>query len=236
LAYCLFMMKIEQINGHSVVSKWIRPDSAVLDLGANVGAFSKLAHERFGCATCAVEPNEGLHKHLKNPAVRRLYGSLVTLDGRDVTFYLSENSECSSILQNDQSPVIGSKTLVSTRFEEILPRNVGSRTDWVKMDIEGVEIEILAGSDEETLLSIDQLSVEFHESNGLTDIQVVKDCINRMAALGFRVHRGSLKDYSDVLFINRRLELPLWWRFASLWWKFVNGFSRALRRFHMPGS
>ena len=223
-------MRIEQINGHSVVARWIGPESAVLDLGANVGAFSKSAHKRFGCPTSAVEPNDELHKHLTAPAVGRLHGTLVTLDGRDVTFSISENSECSTILQTSQSPVVGAKTLGSTRFKELLPKNVDGRTDWVKMDVEGVEIELLCGSDEATLLSIDQLSVEFHESNGLTEVQVVRDCIDRMTALGFRMHRGSLKDYSDVLFINPRLGLPFWWCLSSLWWKFINGVSRSWRR------
>jgi len=223
-------MRIEQINGHSVVADWIRPESAVLDLGANVGAFSKLVHKRFGCATSAVEPNDELHQYLTAPAIGRLHATLVTLDGRDVTFSISENSECSTILQTHQSPIVGTKTLGSTRFCDLLPRNASGRTDWVKMDIEGVEIELLSESDEETLLGIDQLSVEFHESNGLTDVQVVRDCIQRMSGLGFRVHKGSLKDYCDILFINPRFKFPLWWPIVSVWWKLANGFSRVIGR------
>jgi hypothetical protein len=34
-------MRIEQINGHSVVVDWISSEAAVLDLGANVGWLGK---------------------------------------------------------------------------------------------------------------------------------------------------------------------------------------------------
>ena len=223
-------MRIEQINGHSVISAWIGSDAAVLDLGANVGAFSKEAHRRFGCSTIAVEPNTDLHGHLSTPAIRRLHGTLVTLDGRDVTFSISENSECSTILSTDQSPVVETRTLGSARFDELLPKNQAGRTDWVKMDIEGVEIEILTGCEKATLLQIDQLSVEFHESNGLTDIREVKDCIARLQSYGFRVFRGSLKDYCDVLFINPHLKLPKMWPVISMHWKITNGLRRMMHR------
>jgi FkbM family methyltransferase len=223
-------VRIEQINGHSVVADWISSDSSVLDLGANVGTFSKEVHRRFGCSTIAVEPNADLHRRLDMLAIRRLCGTLVTLDGRDVSFSVSENSECSTILRSGQSPVLETRTLRSTRFQDLLPRNSRNRVDWVKMDIEGVEIEILAGCDEETLLSIDQLSVEFHESNGLTDVHVVEECIARLRAFGFRAYRGSFKDYCDVLFINPRFELSLLWPLASGWWRLVNGCRRLARR------
>jgi FkbM family methyltransferase len=224
------MTKIEQINGHSVVASWIGTDSKVLDLGANLGAFSKEAHRRFGCASYAVEPNEKLYGELRPPAVRHLFPTLVTLDGRDVTFSIAENSECSSIFETLQSAVVDTKPLKSTAFRELLACHGAARTDWVKMDIEGAEIEILNGSDAECLLTIDQLSVEFHESNGLSKIQEVRDCIDRMRSLGFRVHRGSLKDYCDVLFVNPRCKLPLLWPLVFLWWKLVNGIRRALGR------
>jgi len=223
-------MRIEQINGHSVVAGWINSKAAVLDLGANVGAFSKEVNRRFGCSTIAVEPNTDLHGHLVTPAISRLHGALVTLDGRDVAFSISRNSECSSILQTDQSPVVETRTLRSTRFDELLPRNAAGRVDWVKMDIEGVEIEILNGCAKDVLLGIDQLSVEFHESNGLTDVRVVEECIERLKGFGFRVFRGSLKDYSDVLFLNPRLGLPLVWPLTSRYWRFTNGLRRMARR------
>jgi FkbM family methyltransferase len=223
-------MRIEQINGHSVVVDWISSEAAVLDLGANVGTFSKEAHGRFGCSTTAVEPNTDLHGYLETPAISHLHATLVTLDGRDVTFSISENSECSTILHTHQSPVVETRTLLSTPFDELLPRNTAGRVDWVKMDIEGVEIEILNGCPKDVLLGIDQLSVEFHESNGLTDVRVVEECIERLKGFGFCVFRGSLKDYSDVLFINPRRDLPLGWPLTSRYWRFTNGLRRVVRR------
>jgi FkbM family methyltransferase len=224
------MEKIEQVNGHSVVANWIGADSKVLDLGANLGAFSKEAHRRFGCASYAVEPNEKLHGELRPPAVRRLFPTLVTLDGRDVTFSIAENSECSSIFETQQSEVVDTKPLKSTSFRELLACHGEARTDWVKMDIEGAEIEILNGSDAEDLLTIDQLSVEFHESNGLSKVEEVRDCIARMRTFGFRVHRGSVSDFSDVLFVNPRCKLAAFWPLVFLWWRLANGINRALRR------
>ena len=229
-------MTIEQLNGHSVLTSLIRPDSNVLDLGANVGAFSGAAHRRFGCTTVAVEPNTDLHPHLQVPAIRQLHSTLVTLDGREVSFSILENSECSSILDSRQSPVVGTTRLQSTRFEDLLPRNASGRVDWVKMDVEGAEIEILEGSALEVLLAIDQISVEFHESNGLTELDVVLACISRMESLGFRVYRGSVKDYSDVLFIHPTVRLPSGWGIAAPVCKFVNGVTRRIARKRTQGA
>lgn len=223
-------MTIEQLNGHSVLTGLINARSAVLDLGANVGAFSRAAHQRFGCATVAVEPNSALHDELQTPAIRILHSTLVTIDGREVSFSIFENSECSSILSSTQSKVVETTRLASTRFQDLLPRNADGRVDWVKMDIEGVEIEILDGCPADVLLAIDQISVEFHESNGLTDPAVVAACITRMESMGFRVFRGSLKDYSDVLFINPRVKLPIAWGLVSGICKMRNGLARKFAR------
>lgn len=223
-------MRIDQVNGHSVVADRLSPQSLVYDLGANVGAFAKDAHRRYGVSTVSVEPNTDLHSHLAPPAISRVIGELVTVDGRDVTFSISENTECSSILASSQSPIVATKTLPSVSFRDLLPTDRNVRIDWMKMDIEGVEIEVLQRADADDLLRIDQLSVEFHESNGLSTLEEVLSTIERMRSLGFRVHRGSLKDLSDVLFLHPEFVLPPIWALQSQVWKWRNGMARRVMR------
>ena len=48
-------MPIETIESHSLLPDLIRRGGVVIDCGANLGAFSRVMVERFGCRVLAVE-------------------------------------------------------------------------------------------------------------------------------------------------------------------------------------
>jgi hypothetical protein len=83
----------------------------------------------------------------------------------------------------------------------------------LKLDIEGAEIAVLNSLCDEDLVSIDQISVEFHEflDEGLR--LPTETVIKRMENLGFRVIIFSMYKYSDVLFLNGSIKLSVYQKF-----------------------
>ena len=101
----------------------------------------------------------------------------------------------------------------------------------LKIDIEGLELELLPSLCRSVLDRIDQLTVEFHDSIGIGSIKQVRHTIAYIASFGFVVMRGSFFDYSDVLFLHRlRLNMPWNWRWLATAEGIRNGISRRLAR------
>ena len=99
----------------------------------------------------------------------------------------------------------------------------------LKVDIEGLELELLASLDAHVLDHINQLTVEFHESIGISTAQQVLEAVSYLKGHGFGIVRGSFFDYSDALFLHaERLEMPANWRWLARAEKFRNGISRRL--------
>ena len=72
------------------------------------------------------------------------------------------------------------------------------------MDIEGAEVEVLDSLTDELLVSIPQISVEFHDFCNLTPIDMVNRIATRLQTLGFYYLRMSGVGHQDTLFVNRR--------------------------------
>ncbi len=74
----------------------------------------------------------------------------------------------------------------------------------IKMDIEGAEVEVLDSLTDELLVSIPQLSVEFHDFCGITPVDTVSRIVTRLQTLDFFYLRMSGVGHQDTLFVNRR--------------------------------
>jgi hypothetical protein len=101
-----------------------------------------------------------------------------------------------------------------------------TKIDVSKVDIEGLELELLTSLQASILSCVDQLTVEFHEPVGLGTAKQVQRTIDYLRGYGFEAVRGSFFDYSDVLFLHEeRLHLPSHWRWVcqtrtDLQWSF----------------
>jgi FkbM family methyltransferase len=222
-------MRIKRFYGHSVMINGLNASSTVLDLGSCYGNFAVAVAGRFHCKMFCVEPNPRLYQALaSNPAVSA-FNLAVTSRTGSARFYVTESPECSSLIPPTASKTIDEIECQTVTLEALLTTIAINQVDVLKVDIEGLELELLASLNAHVLDRINQLTVEFHESIGMGTTKQVLEVMSYLKGYGFVAVRGSFFDYSDVLFLHvERLELPANWRWLARAEKFRNGISRRL--------
>jgi FkbM family methyltransferase len=223
-------MRIDRFYGHSVLIDDLKLSSTVLDLGANHGNFALAIVERFRCKPFCVEPDPGLYQALaRNPSVFAINVAVTTRNG-PARFYVAENAECSSLTPPKSSRTIAEIECQTLTLETLLSTIGAEKVDVLKVDIEGLELELLNSLDARVLERVDQLTVEFHESMGMGTVKQVVETVDHLRNHGFGAVRGSFFDYSDVLFLHpERLKMPRNWHWFATAEKIRNGISRRLR-------
>lgn len=209
------------IRGHTFYTPLLR-NPTVLDLGANHGEFSRTLSERFGGTYHLVEANPDLHAELSTGRFP-VMGCAVTAREGTVRFNLARNDEGSSVLD---LPATSIYNCVLERPVEVPGRTLAGivgelglgRIDLLKMDIEGAELEVLAGVDPALMREVGQMTVEFHGARefGFGLSREVEEVIRRMEGMGFAWFDFSRPKRTDVLFLNRALYDPrpaerAWW-------------------------
>lgn len=198
---------IETLHWHTLHPRYLDSSSNVLDLGANIGQFSRAIVERFGCKCVAVEPAPNVFKIIPNdPHITKIRAAVATKNGR-IPLHLTMKSDGNSILEKKPNTVETIEVEAIT-LPYLLDRLGWMRVDLVKMDIEGAEIALLEQCPDEYLSRIAQITIEFHDFNGLTPHSDVRRVLARLRGLGFYWVRMSGYGHQDTWLINTNL-LPI---------------------------
>ena len=156
------------------VTEFVQDGDVVLDVGAYIGAFALFVKER--CPTARVislEPMPSNFAALKENAGNQVTVQQVALVGRSgpVTMYDfgPDASACHSIYSlglEDAKPVeVPGETL-----ENLLRRHGLERLQFLKLDCQGAEFEILPNTPHEILDRIDYIAVEVHRGIAKTGV------------------------------------------------------------------
>jgi FkbM family methyltransferase len=204
------------INGHSFDDSLFSINPKIIDLGACVGDFSnKFIGEYPSSKVVLIEANKNNFQNIQkleqfeviNAAVALIDGDIIDFfedanvkeNGSSVFQYFTENLIKHSI------PTISIKNII-----KIFNLKKDESIDLMKVDIEGSEYELLLKADEEDLLKIKQISVEFHDFIDKSLESKNKEVINRLADIGFSMvfHAGMEyklgTEYVDTLFIRNK--------------------------------
>lgn len=161
-----------QIRGHSFVAEL--PESPVLvDLGANVGGFSREFLGRFPDARILlVEADPYLVQCLiaefgRCPKVQMFQGLIGPSTSPSVPFFLSRIPEGNSVFPAFSEHWSRGETrrieVEMIALPELLARAGIRHVDLLKVDIEGAEWDLLLRLSSELARCIDQITVEFHD-------------------------------------------------------------------------
>jgi FkbM family methyltransferase len=224
-------IRIARVAEHSFLAAPITTESVIVDLGVNAGEFATAMIRRYGCSVVGVEPVPHLFDTL--PRLERLTVEqlAMTSDGHPVTLYLNPSATAATIdrrLSRDGVPGI---EVDGITLAGILDRHDLTRAPLVKVDIEGAEIQMLKTASVQTLLRVDQFTIEFHDFLGPDLVDDVRQVKQRLRAAGF-AELAMSGDNSDVLFINRaRIRFgALHHLGAAIAYKYPRGLGRKLER------
>tara|TARA_R110002060_G_scaffold12679_5_gene18052 strand:+ start:2052 stop:2801 length:750 start_codon:yes stop_codon:yes gene_type:complete len=137
----------------------------VLDLGANIGGFSKLAHEQGASLVVALEPCPYNHAILKknSPYTQNLQaGAIPSEEDQEINFYYTKskrNSVSSSTVKRRNASNVSIK-VPGLSFKKLLEKY---KPQILKIDVEGAEYALL-DSINEIPSYVEQAAFEFHRS------------------------------------------------------------------------
>jgi FkbM family methyltransferase len=169
----------------------LAPGDTVIDVGANVGCFTLLASRRVGPngRVIALEPDPDTYRQLcKNLALSKVENvvamqAAMAAEPGEALLFSEANCRYSSLYANvDQRVAEAPGTTVTTNtLDRIMEAEGVERCNYLKLDCEGAEHDIVRALSTETASRIDQITMELHEVDGVDSGAT----FGRLGELGF---------------------------------------------------
>ncbi|MCA9392429.1 FkbM family methyltransferase [candidate division WWE3 bacterium] len=162
---------IDEVFKLAVYGDVVKDASVIVDLGANIGAFSIYAATKATNAIVySVEPEPANFATLQENVtlnnldnVHLLNAAMGSRDGNVQLYTSNDNSGAHTLLRDQGGETVNVK---SKRFETFMVEQSLATIDVLKIDVEGLEYEILDSITTETFAKIKSLLIEFHDLMG----------------------------------------------------------------------
>jgi FkbM family methyltransferase len=164
----------------------VKPSDVVLDIGANIGVFSLYAAK---CGASLVYSLEPLYQNTalisKNFKINKLKEPIIirkaVSDTNGVSdFYLGDLDSHGRLLENDYKTEINNKKKVKTiKLTEIFARYDIKRIDFLKIDCEGGEGNIIQSLSGKDWSKISKISLEYHDDVSTLSHQKIIELLER---------------------------------------------------------
>lgn len=222
---------VVKVEGHSFFTDPLGRDATVVDLGMNVGSFSRWISSNTAARVVGVEPVPALFEAL--PALPRTTTLPIAIAPSSgwVTLVLNEGS-CAALESTGLGEVAARHVAVkAVTLAELFAEQRIETADLLKIDIEGAELDVLRDAPPDVLRRCHQITCEFHNFLDPTLTPKVRAVHQRLQALGFTRITFSLDD-TDTLFLQparlglSRTDLAV----ASALYKYGRGAVRRTRR------
>jgi FkbM family methyltransferase len=168
---------------------FIQEGDRVLDLGANIGIFAHRAETRGAAEVICFEPITPTFECLSLNVGEKTKVFKMAVGGENGFKNFKIHTDFTHIGGGTSDPFdsLGEREIVYQEDVYVIRINdifqSFGKFDFVKIDIEGGEVEVLDAISDENLLSIRCLAVEFHSYDGFDEFQ--ESFIQRMNSLGF---------------------------------------------------
>ncbi len=165
----------------------------VIDVGANIGEFSRYCSDGFGATVLAIEPESAC----ENALALNLDGCDATIvkealwsEETDLVIYHSQAANDTTLIEPERYDY--SEPIHVVTLDGLLARheaNRGRRVDWIKLiklEAEGAEPEIIAGGTN-ALSRTEYVAVDCGPERGLKLESTLVPAINALLAVGFEL-------------------------------------------------
>lgn len=167
----------------------IQPGDTVVDLGGNIGIFTRYAYQMGASKIVTFEPDRRYFQMLKqnSPSSTILFNAAIGDKIGKLT--LTESSHLGgSNLWHGKDPSVTQYEVNVYTLSYLIDNGLVDKIDFLKVDIEGSEIIALEGIRDEHLANIRNVVVEYHHEHLKFNEQTRADFINRFTRLGFNYH------------------------------------------------
>jgi len=188
----------------------IKPFDIVVDCGGNIGIFTSIAFDMGAARVLSFEPfykNYTLNK--KNNPNAEVFCLAVTNESDDeVELYIETGNGGHTIIESEINNTLHpghyerKGIYINTiNLDDIISRNFLDHIDFLKIDTEGSELQILEGLSDENLNKIRCISLEYHSSVFNYDEDVYTKFIQRFLNLGFNTHTWIMDKHTRMLYV-----------------------------------
>jgi FkbM family methyltransferase len=171
--------------------------NVVIDIGANVGLFTKYMLYKNAKKVFCYEPNKSafncLFKNYQNNNSVFLNNLAVSTNNDKLRLYLDVNNTLVSSAKRNTSDFYD---VDSITLKQILTQNNLEKVDLVKIDIEGMEYELIENLENEVFSKIYSFIIEYHDVESMDKSSGVKKLTKKLNENGYSVKFG------DNLFKN----------------------------------
>ncbi len=183
----------------------IEENDIVLDIGANIGIFTKYAIAKGASEIYAFEPiKENYELLVKNNDWDNveIFNSGISNEVKKEKFYIDSTSGGHTIINKDlnntrtnQTQDIQCYSLDYLFEKDIIPHNI----NFAKIDAEGAEIKIFEGISNANLIKIEKFAIEWHDFL-FDDKSLLDNLINRFIKLNYKFHID--KTSNDLMILH----------------------------------
>lgn len=196
------MLRTTIVCNHSFIPDLLTETNWVVDCGANRGEFATWMSRNTRSQVVSFEPDPRLFGAL--PKLDRVAFHNLAVAGRAGTLSLHLGGRmCSSLLYAETADS-NTALVEAVELDAFLRRENVGEIGLLKLDIEGAELDVIAGVAPTFWQRVKQITCEFHEFLDPQSLPRVEQTLRYLEDQGFYWINFSRKNYGDVLLLNRR--------------------------------
>ena len=213
-------------NSTNEVKKLVKKGMRILEIGANIGYYAileaKLAGEKG--FLYAIEPSpfnfDMLKKNIALNGIKNseIYQKAAGSKGEMAKFYVANKSNLSSFIKRDDMDMYKNGKIIDVEIVRLDDFLVNKEVDFIRMDVEGYEKEILKGLEKTmTKQHPKHFFIEIHSDLLHKKNSSAREILEYLNKFGYKViksfHRGGSKiiiDSTEKLLSHPKLEIGYW--------------------------
>ena len=162
----------------------IKKEDIVIDIGAHVGYFTMYAAKKaYQGIIYSIEPyKESFEIFKKNLNLNELtnvkpFHAAISKKTEQITLYIDKDNQIgNSMFKTDTS--VRSEKVSSFSLEDFIINNKIKKINFLKIDCEGAEFEIILNLKKEIMKNVNKMSIEVHENSNTDSVDKLENFLN----------------------------------------------------------
>lgn len=183
----------------------IKPDDVIIDIGAHIGTFSLYASQfctqgKIFCYEPSNENFELLKENIKQNKIKNIFPEnlAVSKSNDKVTFYINPDKTANSMYDKTSESI----SVQSTTLQQIFDLNKLENCNYLKLDCEGAEYDIIESLPEEYFKKIEKMYIEYHFSDSKP--LLLENMIKKLESASFKIINQPMEQGMGSIFAIKK--------------------------------